>query len=249
MTEIRIIPDTVPPHHTTPHHTIPHHTTTYHDTSYPTISHYSRPYYTISPLSNTPHPSPIHLIPLQYTSSLSYIPLYTPTLLRYRYAQVSKRVNIQRLKSDIWGSITNQIVPDASSEPAIPSLATLSIADTEDTENSQANGNINTIGTDGEISYNKAAAVKRRSSDRDRDIEGVRVVQDSMSFQHMISSIATNPRQKDVSLPFYFICLLHLANENVRIMPSRCALTVCVPLVCVSLTSSMMHHCTSPISP
>ena len=39
----------------------------------------------------------------------------------------------------------------------------------------------------------------------------------SVSFQDLISDISSQQRQKEVSLPFYFICLLHLANEKVCI--------------------------------
>ena len=36
-----------------------------------------------------------------------------------------------------------------------------------------------------------------------------------LSFQNIISDLSITQQQKDVSLPFYFICLLHLANEKV----------------------------------
>ena len=36
-----------------------------------------------------------------------------------------------------------------------------------------------------------------------------------MSFQDLVSDITRGQKQKDVTLPFYFICLLHLANEKV----------------------------------
>lgn len=39
-----------------------------------------------------------------------------------------------------------------------------------------------------------------------------------LSFQNLIyeiSSETNESKQKDVTLPFYFICLLHLANEHV----------------------------------
>lgn len=38
---------------------------------------------------------------------------------------------------------------------------------------------------------------------------------EEMSFQDLVCDITTGQRQKDVTLPFYFICLLHLANEKV----------------------------------
>jgi condensin complex subunit 2 len=36
-----------------------------------------------------------------------------------------------------------------------------------------------------------------------------------MSFQDVVCDIAQDQTQKDASLSFYFICLLHLANEKV----------------------------------
>jgi len=42
--------------------------------------------------------------------------------------------------------------------------------------------------------------------------------QQQLSFQEVITEIAGEDggaRQQDVTLPFYFICLLHLANEHV----------------------------------
>ena len=38
---------------------------------------------------------------------------------------------------------------------------------------------------------------------------------EEMSFQDLVCDISGEQRQKDVTLPFYFICLLHLANEKV----------------------------------
>ena len=39
---------------------------------------------------------------------------------------------------------------------------------------------------------------------------------EEMSFQDLVCDITTGQKQKDVTLPFYFICLLHLANEKVN---------------------------------
>jgi hypothetical protein len=36
-----------------------------------------------------------------------------------------------------------------------------------------------------------------------------------ISFQHLVEDIEETNNQKDTSLQYYFICLLHLANENV----------------------------------
>jgi Condensin complex subunit 2 len=39
---------------------------------------------------------------------------------------------------------------------------------------------------------------------------------ESMSFKDMLRDLSSDQGQKDATLPFYFICLLHLANEKVR---------------------------------
>ena len=86
---------------------------------------------------------------------------------------MSKRVNIQRLKADIWGNIRT----------ALP-------------------------GVDGEeVSSDLSAATDAAKAP-------------GMSFQNMIGELAEGDevRQRDVTLPFYFICLLHLANEHVSML-------------------------------
>ena len=37
---------------------------------------------------------------------------------------------------------------------------------------------------------------------------------DSVSFKECIADIAVNQKQKEATVSFYFICLLHLANEK-----------------------------------
>ena len=51
------------------------------------------------------------------------------------------------------------------------------------------------------------------SRKRDRDSLGM----EETSFQDLVCEISSGQRQKDVTLPFYFICLLHLANEKVTL--------------------------------
>lgn len=36
-----------------------------------------------------------------------------------------------------------------------------------------------------------------------------------LSFKSMVADMSINQTQKEATLPFYFICLLHLANEKV----------------------------------
>jgi hypothetical protein len=53
------------------------------------------------------------------------------------------------------------------------------------------------------------------------------------SFQDLVCDISSGQRQKDVTLPFYFICLLHLANEKVTLFS--------LILFILCLSSSILH--------
>ena len=37
----------------------------------------------------------------------------------------------------------------------------------------------------------------------------------TLSFQKLVTDLSNSNEQKEASLQYYFICLLHLANENV----------------------------------
>lgn len=79
-----------------------------------------------------------------------------------RYAQSSKRVNVKKLKTDLWTKLES----DCS----------------------------------GEVNENHSSGPEGKE----------------LSFQDVVCDIAQDQTQKDASLSFYFICLLHLANEKVR---------------------------------
>ena len=96
--------------------------------------------------------------------------ILTAFFFAFRYSKVSKRVNIQKLKSDIWHNIHHTLEDEQQSE---------------------------------------------------------REESESMSFQGLIQDLVTNPRQKDVTVSFYFICLLHLANENVSSLSIYTSRTLC----------------------
>ena len=89
------------------------------------------------------------------------------------YASIAKRVNVRKLKTDIWSEIDKE----TSAESVVPI----------DSEN---------IAVD-----KKKDKVEKQTAP-------------TISFQDLISDIAVKQQQKEVSLPFYFICLLHLANEK-----------------------------------
>ena len=92
------------------------------------------------------------------------------------YATVSTKVNVRKLKSDIWAHI-----------------------------HQSAKGN------------------RRDSTGVENDVPSVGkstgksgMKTEPISFKALIETVSDTQEQKGASLPFYFICLLHLANEKVR---------------------------------
>ncbi len=45
---------------------------------------------------------------------------------------------------------------------------------------------------------------------------------EKISLQEVVTHMSENETQKEVTFPFYFICLLHLANEHVSIIIPIC---------------------------
>lgn len=54
----------------------------------------------------------------------------------------------------------------------------------------------------------------RHSQESSRNLNNG-LLQPEMSFQNIVKSLSSEMQQKDVTVPYYFICLLHLANEEV----------------------------------
>ena len=88
-------------------------------------------------------------------------------LLNYcSYAKVSKRVNVHKLKTDVWSNIQETLVQSEKAPVAV--------------------------------------------SPEEKK---------SISFQHLVKDLSSEEnQQKDVTISYYFICLLHLANENVSVL-------------------------------
>jgi hypothetical protein len=117
---------------------------------------------------------------------------------------------VRKLKTDIWQKINNTLHVSAPSDDEPQ----------DDAENiDPASGRRLNIIPDADESV-----VKSKQTD------------DKLSFQQLISSLATEQRQADVSLPYYFICLLHLANEKVCSMD-------CTTSSVVIIISFVYRHC------
>jgi len=107
------------------------------------------------------------------------------------YSTVAKRINVKQLKVDIWQEIAQLagVTREGTSEH-----------DKEDSsENAPPAADFHATQCSGEAQI----------TDKSAYCDGA-----NMSFQGLVNDLAVRQKQKDVSVSFYFICLLHLANEK-----------------------------------
>lgn len=106
------------------------------------------------------------------------------------YATVARKVDVKRLKKDLWSNLeTKTAVADVSEKAESPEAEEAGTdADTKEKE-------IDDDGVKGEDQKPK--------------------LQDGeVSFQETLKELSVSQSQSSVTLPFYFICVLHLANEK-----------------------------------
>lgn len=59
-----------------------------------------------------------------------------------------------------------------------------------------------------------AGRKEQRMTEEEEEEEGNR---DALTFQQLVHDVSETKHQQDASIQYYFICLLHLANEKVRL--------------------------------
>lgn len=151
----------------------------HHDSEYPTTS---------SSSSNLP-PAPPSPQGLQFSGNGLVQASRKVEKVNIGYATTAKRVNVRKLKHDIWHWIDGSGV-DATGK----------------SENENPNEN----------STSTTSTTTTSSSVPEKKNKGV-LGEDRMSFHTMVDELGSSMRegvQKEATLPFYFICLLHLANEK-----------------------------------
>merc|ERR1711957_771448 len=108
--------------------------------------------------------------------------------VRVAYATVSKKVDVKRLKKDLWAEVESGI-------------ATLSINDSEEVAE--------------EKEEEEKEEEKEEKEEKDIEIESNKTENnDILSFNQTVQSLSCSQAQEDVSVAYYFICMLHLANEK-----------------------------------
>ncbi|KAL7558885.1 hypothetical protein ACA910_019421 [Epithemia clementina (nom. ined.)] len=100
--------------------------------------------------------------------------------IRVGYATVAKKVDVKRLKQDLWIEIESRLQEDKS--------------------------DVNIVSEDDGDAADQGEDPLQMHTPSKYDVP--------LSFYSTVQEMERNKKQPDVSLPFYFICMLHLANEK-----------------------------------
>jgi len=119
-----------------------------------------------------------------------------------KYATVSKKVDVKRLKRDLWSELE---LSTGMKEAEEDNNDIESMKDNHDDVN---NSSVNDDSTQDHDDANASSI-----EDGNKDV-GDNNKPDIVSFKDTVDKIDASQSQNGITLPFYFICLLHLANEK-----------------------------------
>lgn len=108
------------------------------------------------------------------------------------YATVAKKVDVKRLKRDLWTELERALVTKKEK---------METREDGDNEEDTTAGSAKSFSNDSD---------EHGSNDENFEVE----TREPLSFQSVVSDMQKSQVQGDVTLPFYFICVLHLANEQ-----------------------------------
>jgi condensin complex subunit 2 len=117
--------------------------------------------------------------------------------VRVGYATIAKKVDVRRLKMDLWDELDRTFQERGPTPAWEPKQKTVE-GDEEDIDDDA------TVDEDDD----------KMNDNDDGKAKDQQQRQDLLSFQDTVREMQTSQSQSDVSLPFYFICILHLANEK-----------------------------------
>jgi condensin complex subunit 2 len=113
------------------------------------------------------------------------------------YATVARKVDVKRLKRDLWTELEHTF---SSRKQKYVQEEVQKEEGKEDSEN------LSDYDRDGDVHAGKQNDDGQKL---ETDNDGTK-----LSFQDTVRDMQTNQSQSDVTVPFYFICILHLCNEK-----------------------------------
>ncbi len=107
--------------------------------------------------------------------------------VRVKHATVAKKVDVKRLKKDLWSQLETRTAPLSTSNTS------------------------SDLGKDNESNEKASNEEEKEVSSNSNNAE---IEKSDTCFKSVVADLQVNEAQEDVSLAFYFICVLHLANEK-----------------------------------
>eukprot|EP00752_Nemacystus_decipiens_P006580 g5924.t1 len=107
------------------------------------------------------------------------------------YARKAKRVDVRRLKGDLWHKIHTEFQSDTAATPPAKESAV----------------EVGEENVDGSKTEEEPEPPKDDAKESEPEVV-------DMTFSGIVQDVASTEEQSGVTVPFYFICLLHLANEK-----------------------------------
>ena len=124
------------------------------------------------------------------------------------YATVARKIDVKRLKRDLWTELDHTFASRRSSSRHHANLI-------------KEKGCPDDLSTDSTISYQEIRSTVSDVENREEEDDSSQVINNAtvddvkaLSFQDTVRDMQINQSQSDVTVPFYFICILHLCNEK-----------------------------------
>ena len=114
--------------------------------------------------------------------------------VRVSHANVAKKVDVKRLKKELWAEVETQ------------TTRTIQKNEQESLDENSVVPDINSKENQDEFSSNAKMG--------GNESEEIDLNEGHLSFKETVFKMEATEAQEDVSLAFYFICMLHLANEK-----------------------------------
>jgi condensin complex subunit 2 len=110
--------------------------------------------------------------------------------VRVNHANVAKRVDVKRLKKELWAEVESKTASDIHAQVSLSEEQPITDPDNKDSFDIEG------------------------LNSKCEQIEDEELDDGKLSFKETVFKMEATEAQEDVSLAFYFICMLHLANEK-----------------------------------
>ena len=126
--------------------------------------------------------------------------------IKIGYAKIAKKVDVKRLKRDLWTELEQTFAKNAINKNDEDDKA-------KNQDDDDALSTASTV-SDPDPVLAGTSGGDENNNDENSAAKTTAATATTLSFQDTVRDMQMNESQSDVTLPFYFICILHLCNEK-----------------------------------